>query len=286
MASSPDQDLEDLRREVDRVDRAMVELLAERLRVVREIARIKQTAATGRPAIRPGREAVILRRLVEQAGVRFPAATLVRMWRELLAATTRAQAPLKVVACVPDHRWELWELARDHFGAAAPIQRTSSWSQALGLVADGQADLAVLPLPGEGESWWATLPDRSARPLQVVARLPFGPADPQLGGTGAMVVGAIEPEPSGADLSLLALETPGDVGRDRLLDALAAPRLAPRVLAKVPAPTGETTLHLIELDGFVTMADAPLVGALARADELILRSTWLGGYARPLAVSD
>ena len=127
MASSPDQELEELRREVDRIDQTMVELLADRLHVVREIARIKQTAAAGQPAIRPGREAVILRRLVVQAGNRFPAGTLVRMWRELLAATTRAQAPLAIAACVPPDRSELWDLARDHFGAAVPIQRTASW---------------------------------------------------------------------------------------------------------------------------------------------------------------
>ena len=286
MASSPDQELEELRREVDRIDRTMVELLADRLHVVREIARIKQTAAAGQPAIRPGREAVILRRLVEQAGDRFPAGTLVRMWRELLAATTRAQAPLAIAACVPPDRPELWDLARDHFGAAVPIQRTASWSHALRLVADGDADLAVLPLPGEGEPWWASLLDTSVRPLRVVARLPFGPAGPQLEGSGAMVVGAIAPEPSGADLSLLALETPAEVGRARLADALDAPELGPRVLATLRPPQGETALHLIELDGFVTPGDPPLARALGHARQLVLRSTWLGGYARPLAVGD
>ena len=119
MASPPDQELEELRREVDRIDRAMVELLAERLRVVREIARIKQTAAAGRPAIRPGPRGGDPAP-PGRAG-RRPAsrpATLVRMWRELLAATTRAQAPLAIAACVPPDRPELWDLARDHFGSA------------------------------------------------------------------------------------------------------------------------------------------------------------------------
>lgn len=286
MARPPDQELEELRREVDRIDRTMVELLAERLRVVQEIACIKRTAETGRPAIRPGREAVILRRLVEQAGDRFPAGTLVRMWRELLAATTRAQAPLTLVACVPEDCPELWDLARDHFGAGAPIQRTGSRSHALCVVAEGRADLAVLPLPGEGEAWWASLPDTSARPLRIVARLPFGPAGPRLAGFGAMVLGAIEPEPSGADLTLLALETSAGVGRDRLLDALAAPELAPRVLATLRPQSVARAQHLIEVDGFLAPGAPPLAGALAEARPLVLRCTWLGSYARPLAVAD
>src|SRR5262245_47047327 len=106
MASPSEPELEALRREVDRIDRAAVELLADRLRVVRAIAALKEQGPAARPAIRPGREAVILRRLVTQAGGRFPTATLVRMWRELLAATTRAQAPLTVAACVPYGRQE------------------------------------------------------------------------------------------------------------------------------------------------------------------------------------
>ena len=282
MASQPDQDLEALRGEVDRLDRSMVELLAERLRVVREIARIKNTAAAGQPAIRPGREAVILRRLVDQAGERFPAGTLVRMWRELLAATTRAQAPLAVVACVPPEQPALWDIARDHFGATVPLQRTAEWHHALGLLADGMADLAVLPLPAPDAPWWTRLPGGGSRPLRVVARLPFGPAGPQLAGQGAMVVGTVAPEASGADQSLVAVATSAPTLPPTLSAALLEHGLAPRPLATTIGRDGEG-LHLIELAGFLTPADPPLAVALADAGPHVLRTTWLGGYARPLA---
>jgi chorismate mutase len=283
MASPPDQELEELRREVDRLDRSLVELLAERLRVVREIARIKRTAAAGEPAIRPGREAVILRRLVAQADGRFPAVTLIRMWRELLAATTRVQAPLAVVACVPPNQPEIWDLARDHFGATVPLQRMTAWRHALGLLANGVADLAVLPLPAPDAPWWGHLVDAADRPLRVVSRLPFGPASPQLKDRAAMVVGTIAPEPSGADLSLVAIATPSEVPGVGLVGALAAAGLASRVLAALPGNEVGTSLHLLELDGFLTTADAPLADALEQAGPLVLRSMWLGGYARPLA---
>ena len=286
MASLIDEELDQLRCEVDRIDRALVELLADRLRTVREIARIKAPTANGRPAIRPGREAVILRRLVEQAGTRFPAGTLVRMWRELLAATTRVQAPLAIAAYAPPDRPELWDLARDHFGSTVPLHRTASASRALRLVADGAVDLAVLPLPAEDEGWWAGLLDMSARPLRVVAKLPFGPPGPLLGGSGAMVVGAIPTEPTGSDLSLLAVETPAGVGRERLLNLLSAAGLAARRLASLRPSDGRAMLHLLELDGFIGPEDTRLARALAAARELVLRSAWLGGYARPLPASD
>src|SRR3954447_9819282 len=286
MTSPPDQELAELRREVDRVDGDMVDLLVERLRIVRAIAGIKRRVAEAGPAIRPGREAAILRRLVERSGRRFPAGTLVRMWRELLAATTREQAPLAVAACVPPDRPELWDLARDHFGSTAPIQRTASGSQAVRLLADGAADLAVMPLPAEDEPWWVGLLDTSVRPLRVVARLPFGPTDPRLESCGALVVGAIEPEASGDDLTLLAMETPPQVGRGRLLDLLAGAGLMPRWLATRRQGEMELAIHLIELDGFLAPGDQRLADALAAGREHVLRSLWLGGYARPLADED
>ena len=283
MTSSPDQALAELRREVDRIDGAMVDLLVERLRIVREIAAIKRQAGDGGPAIRPGREAAMLRRLVERGGMGFPAGTLVRMWRELLAATTRAQAPLSVAACAPPSRPELWDLARDHFGSTAPIQPAASCSQALRLVAEGAADLAVLPLPAEDETWWTGLLDASSRPLRIVAQLPFGPTDPRLEGCGAVVVGAIEPEPSGDDLSLIALETPAPVGRGRLLDLMAGAGLTARWRASRRLGEAAPAIHLLELDGFVARDEPRLAAALAAGSQHVLRCVWLGGYARPLA---
>ena len=69
--------------------------------VVRRIGAVKADRLDDRLAARPAREAVILRGLVAAAGERFPRAVLVRMWRELLAATTRLQTPMSVVGLHP-----------------------------------------------------------------------------------------------------------------------------------------------------------------------------------------
>jgi chorismate mutase len=280
MVPTPDQQLDVLRREVDRLDGAMVELLAERMRVVQEIAAVKRPTTEGRPAIRPGREAVILRRLVERAAGRFPAAALVRMWRELLAATTRAQAPLSVVVRVPPDQPGLWDLARDHFGSLTPIRRAGTGAEALGLVAQDPRMLAVLPLPDAHDAWWTELLDGGRRqPLRIVARLPF--ASTGVGGNGALVVSAIEPEPSGEDVSVLAVETRAGFGRAELIELLAAAEPAPRWLAAAPVDVGP--IHLIELAGWLAPQEGRLADALTPAREHVLRIAWLGGYARPLA---
>lgn len=276
MAPPPDPRLEDLRSEVDRIDAAIVDLLAERMRVVGEIARAKNAAAPG-PAIRPAREAAILRRLVARAAGRFPAGPLVRMWRELLAASTRAQAPLAVVVHAPPDQPGLWDLARDHFGSLTPIERAGSAAAALERALADPGRLAVLPVPGERHAWWTALLAPEARPLRVAARLPFAPSP--TGEGAALVVAPLELEPSGEDATLFAFEVAAPFARGDLLESLAAAGLRPSWLASAPGGP-DRALHLVEVDGCLGPDEPRLADATAAS---VLRAAWLGGYARPLA---
>lgn len=273
--ASTDHQLEDLRREVDRLDAAMVELLAERMAVVAGIARIKRAGGSAGPAIRPGREAVILRRLVERAAGRFPSLALARMWRELLAATTRAQAPLAIVVHAPADRPCLWDLARDHFGSATPASRVETSAEALRLAAESPGRLAVLPGPGPGRDWWTDLAEGAWPALRVVARLPFVRVEAEP--VDAMVVAAMEPEASGDDLGLVAVPADRGLEPQRLVANLAG--LDARWLATAAGATGEP-FHLLELAGLPSANETRVATAVGP-----LRGTWLGGYARPLVVA-
>lgn len=280
------RNLDELRREVDRLDDAMVDLLIERVAVVQAIAAVKRSEANGQPAIRPAREAAILRRLVRRAAERLPAGTLVRMWRELLAATTRAQSPFTVGVAVPPDFPGMWDIARDHFGSLTPLRRAESPSQVLRLLAVGTVQLVVLPMPGEQDRWWTGLLDGNGTPLRVVARLPFSVAGPQPDEAAALVVAPIEPEPSGDDLGLAAIETIGEVSRGTLVDLLAAAGLAPRWLATCNDRERGITVHLVEVAGFLPPYPAALDAAFAGVREHVLRVLVLGSYARPLTEAD
>ena len=84
-------DLEQLRRSIDEIDDRLQDLLIERIGVVSRIDAFKHES-NGVAAHQPAREAEIIRRLIERNRGAFPPATLVRMWRELLAATVRQQS--------------------------------------------------------------------------------------------------------------------------------------------------------------------------------------------------
>ena len=83
MSASPPS-LEELRREIDEIDDAIHDLLMRRAQVVEQIGIAKRP---DNQIFRPGREAIILRRLAARHTGAFPIAVVVRIWREMIAAS-------------------------------------------------------------------------------------------------------------------------------------------------------------------------------------------------------
>ena len=145
-----------LRAEIDRLDDAIHDLLMARAEVV---AQVSSQAGKGRVALRPGREAGILRRLLRRHHGPLPRRAVVRVWRELLAATTSMQGPYAITACEAEAGNGYAQCAREHFGALTPLRVYRSPAQAIAEVGAGTATAAVLPLPAEEEAqpWWTSL---------------------------------------------------------------------------------------------------------------------------------
>ncbi|HVA13461.1 MAG TPA: chorismate mutase [Stellaceae bacterium] len=278
--------LADLRRRIDELDDALHDVLIARAGVVEAVARLKQRAAT--PPLRPGREAQILRRLLERHRGAFPKPMLVRLWRELLAGTIAMQVELTIAVYAPEKATGLWDLARDHYGSHTAMSSFRSPGEVLRALGDGRAMLGVLPVPGQGETeaWWRFLAGGEAPVLRIIARLPFGArGNARSDGGDAFVVAPIEPEESGIDRSLFLIETGDDLSRARLLAALGSAGLPASVLAATAAESG-VAAQLVEFDGWLDAGDARLKETLAALGGKMLRVVWLGSYARPLAAAD
>jgi chorismate mutase len=276
--------LADLRRRIDELDDALHDVLIERAAVVETVAKLKQRDAT--PPLRPGREAQILRRLLTRHRGGFPKPTLVRLWRELLAGTISMQVDLQIAVYAPENASGLWDLARDHFGSQTAMSAFRSSGEVLRAFGDGRAVLGVLPVPGQrdGEAWWRFLAGGEAPVLRIIARLPFGArGNARADGGDAFVVGAIEPEASGADRSLFLIEIGDDISRARLLSALNGIGAPATVLAATDAEDG-VAAQLVEFDDWVAPDDARLKDALAALGKA--HSVWLGAYARPLSPAE
>ena len=279
--ATPPADLAALRAELDRLDDALHDLVMHRAEVVGQVA---ASGAKGRVALRPGREAAILRRLLARHAGRFPRSGVVRVWRELIASMTALQGPFSIAVCDPDPHGAYAAAAHEHFGALVPMHVHRTPAQAIGEVGAGRAAAAVLPLPSEGEApaaaWWTALLHRDGPRIHVTARLPFwSPRPDGAPKAQALVASAVPPDPSGDDRSLLGLEVALDASCDRLAQALAAAGFEPGATILRRDPGAAVAHALAEVAGFVADGD-PRAAALRGA---LRPPVVLGAYAVPIA---
>jgi chorismate mutase len=271
--SAPVKGLAALRGELDAIDDAMHDLLMQRARVVEAVAQ-----AGKRAALRPGREAAIIRRLLARHQGSLPPQALYRIWRELLAATTGMQGGFALAVCDPDPGAAFTQLAREQYGALTPLRAHHSPSQAIGELSTGAAAVAILPLPSETDGWWTALLHPG---IHVVGRLPFWSPRPEGSpSVQALVVAGTPPDPSPHDRSLIGLELADDTSRAWLTGAVTAAGFAPGMVL-LRRDQGAPVAHaLVEVEGHVDEDDKRLTALAA-----VGRPKVLGGYAMPVGGS-
>jgi chorismate mutase-like protein len=276
-----------LRREIDAIDRAIHELLMDRADVAARIRRLKSKAGV---MLRPGREAEIIRGLLGRHRGPLSKQHLVRIWREILAASIGLQGPFSVAVYEPDDEYGFGDLGRDQFGLVTPMTVYRSQGQVIDAVVRGNAAVGILPLPfrGEKEPWWPHLVSEEADAPQIIARLPFaGHGSGRGGALEALVIGRIAFEPTGRDRSYLAIEVEGEISLSSLGPALAGEDLAPAFTAFwSPEHTPGSCLYLAEVDGFVAAKDRRILRLVEALDAPVRRILILGGYAVPLGAEE
>lgn len=250
--------LEELRGEIDRIDVQLHDLLIRRVEIGREVAQAKAGADTSGPNLRPGREALIMRRLAERNREPLAIASVARIWREILSANLNQQITVNAAVFAPNML--VHDLAREYCGTASTVMSMENAEAAVNTVASGAAQLAILPGIENGKAWrwWPSLLGSSADKPRILARLPYFTGGSNT--TDAFIIGPQEPEPSGADITLFAVKGDAAVAGGRELDRW---------------DDGETW-RLVEVNGFVEHDDAP-VGAHAERYRL-------GAYAKQAAL--
>jgi chorismate mutase/prephenate dehydratase len=285
MSDSPTP-LDDLRRRIDEIDDQLHDLLMRRTEIVAAIGREKKSGNVA--PLRPGREAVILRRLMARHHGDFSRAALVRIWRELLATTVGLQTRFAVAVYAPEQSG-YWDIARDHFGSSTPLTAFGSISQVIRAVTDGQASVGILPMPREDDPdpWWRFIMSSDDSTPRVLVRLPFGArGNARYDGGDALVVGSGTLEATGDDRSLVVVEASGGLSRARLFAAIGQTGLACSFCASFHAGD-DTTLYLVELTDFVPPQDPRLATLRKQLGGVTIdRIVSLGCYAAPLALAE
>lgn len=253
--------LDAIRREIDAVDDALLRLLGQRFAAVAKVRDIKAgNGSIGLSALRPAREAAILRRLAEATPADMPVSLTVRLWRAIIAAATLQQAPLGVHASAAScNSGDMRVMLAERFGEA-PLHPHAGEAAALEALGSRPADVAVAGLDSD---WARSFAEGRAGRARVIGVLP----DIAAGGPPkALIFGHALAGATGSDETLVISD--GQLPRDF-----------------VPAPLWQVRaggFRLSALPGFLDEHTEPLVGLTRANNGLKLRVA--GRYPSPIDV--
>jgi chorismate mutase len=232
--------LDQIRSKIDEIDEAIHRKLMERGKLIEDLQAAKGVGAApgGTGAMRPAREARMMRALAGRHRGAFPLIAAERIWREIITAFTQLQAPFSVLAAGRPEG-ELMETARFYFGVTTPVELGEDPGEVVRAVgADPHlVGVIVRPLDDEyglgGPPWWRALALGETGRARIVARLPFlrevSEADPF--SREAWLVSQAPFDASGGDVTLFGVaDREGDaattVARTLGVDASACALLA------------------------------------------------------------
>ncbi len=254
--------LSDIRREIDRIDDGILALVAERLAMADRVKRAKAENGGGQQSpLRPAREAVVKRRLIERAQGTVPAETCFRLWRTLIASAALRQAPVRLHASAGLFASPTAQaLLREFFGQISLSDHPGE-AVALKAAADNVLDLSAAAIDSP---WIKPFRDGAAGKAQVIGCLPFlaTAAVPRI-----LIFGHAVQEPTGDDETLVL--TNGPLPRD----------FAPQPLWQIKVGGAQIS----GLPGFLSEHNAPLIGLQRSNDALAL--TLVGRYPSPIEIA-
>lgn len=257
MNPKSDNPLDALRREIDTIDDAIVDLLVRRFAATAQVRAVKsQDGSLASSPFRPAREASMLRRLLARGGTGLPPDLVVRLWRVILSTSTQSQASivLHLDKALGEDTNARVAIAQNFPGMEVRLH--SEVAGALEGVGGSPGDLAILPT----KSGWADpFCAGNAAGATVIGTLPLtghGGLPPLL------VFGHAEAQSSGDDETLVV--------------SSAAP-VVPSSLWQ--AQSGAWVLT--SLPGFLDSGDAVLRGVLSTVPGARLA----GRYPRSIKVS-
>lgn len=140
--------LSELRIRIDDVDRRMLDLLAERGRLVVEVGAFKHE--TGAPVLRPEREAQILTRLSERNPGPLPASAIVSIWREIISGCRALERRLRVGYLGPVGTFSE-QAVYAQFGHEVDAVPCPSFDEVFRAAEAGTVDFGVVPVENSTE---------------------------------------------------------------------------------------------------------------------------------------
>jgi chorismate mutase/prephenate dehydratase len=141
-------DLKPIRDQIDQLDRKLVEVLNERLKLAAEIGKVKRSQ--GGQIYVAEREEAVLRKVTEQNQGPIKHEALKAIYREIMSAAIALEKPLQIAYLGPEAT-NTHAAALKKFGASVDYQAIATVSDIFTAVEKGEADHGVIPIENSTE---------------------------------------------------------------------------------------------------------------------------------------
>lgn len=284
-----------LRQEIDKIDNQIINLLKQRMEVVKEVGELKKNN-NEKFFIRSSREADMIKDLINKSENSFPKSAIVAIWRKIIASANMTEQSLKIVIHNPKNLADYSYLVKDYYNYEIPISLNDSVTKIVQEIENHEVQIAVFALPqGEGdfsdkldisENWWINLANNKLG-IRVFAKVPFIEiADKKVEvfhNHNLVLVASKEPEKSSQDNSLLYLEVSKDFPKSDILASLSNCGFAARILKSTKLPQIDNVVfYLVEVAGFY-VSESPEVKELSKSKVRPFVKV-LGNYATPIVI--
>jgi chorismate mutase len=192
--------LDEIRREIDRLDEGIHQLLIERGAIIDRLIATKGTTGSG-IAFRPLREAQMMRRLVARHRGGLPIATVEHLWRVIISVFTHLQAPY-ALHVDGSAGFVLADTARFMVGFDVPLVHELGPAEVAEAVAASAGDLGLVAICPSAAPWWQHL--QTGR-VEISARLPFIVAPGRPAASDALVLSRPLGEAAATEVPVVAL---------------------------------------------------------------------------------
>ena len=137
--------LEELRVEIDALDKKVQALIGDRATLAGEVAEVKKASDDNSVFYRPEREAQVLRSIIERNDSALKGKDMAHIFREIMSACLALEQPLNIAYLGPEGTFPQ-EAALKHFGHAVSTLDCASIDEIFHQVEKGNAHYGVVPI--------------------------------------------------------------------------------------------------------------------------------------------
>lgn len=241
--------LSQLRNIIDQIDNNIVDLLNQRIQVIREVGEYKKSINENF-FIKSAREADMIKKLLTKTDPAFPKSTIVNIWRKIITTANVLEQNLHIAIHNPDKIPDYQYLIKEYYGDFMPLSFFDSTSYIIADIEKGKSQIGVFAMPQENqnktENWWINLANNKSS-IKVFAKIPFvGKSQYDL-----VAVAIKEPEKSEDDNTLFVIETDSSFSKHQVEDALKKSGFKFKILKSDKLEQiHNINFHLVEIDGF------------------------------------